>query len=74
MSASILLAGKVATFDGEKWKYYDRSTEDLLNTITPEFSGDDPNPDRTAAEYIVKNYGGKILNVDDPEYTPGRVY
>lgn len=74
MTTKVLIAGLVAEFDGERWSFPDRSTQDLLNQTIPEFDGSDPNPDQTAADFVVENFGGKIISVDDAEYVPGRVY
>ena len=70
----VYLYGLVAKFDGEKWSYPDKSTEDLLNLTIPNFEGSDPNINKTAADYVVDNFGGEIIKVDDMEYVPGRVY
>lgn len=74
MSAYILLTGQTAVFDGEKWTYPDKSMQDLLNLTIPEVDGSDPNPDKTAAQYVVDNFGGEIVKVDSAEFVKGTIY
>lgn len=63
-----------ATYTDGVWSCEDKQIEKLLNATIPDFSGADPNTEQTAAQFVVDNYGGEIVSVDDMDAEQGVIY
>lgn len=74
MAAVVSVLGVSATFAGGRWRSADPVVERLLGNATEPTRGDDPYPDRTAAEAARARFKAKILHVDDaPPLEPGAI-
>jgi hypothetical protein len=76
MSATIQLGPVEATITDYVWSSDDEPLAEMLNARLPPggHSGDDPNPDYTAALEAAEALGGEVLRFDEVEYVAGRVY
>jgi hypothetical protein len=77
MAVKITVYDETAAIDGYVWKCKNKSLEGLLNALLESGGpgGQDPNPDLTAAENVLKRFPGEIIEVSGyDEAVKGRVY
>ena len=76
MSATINTHLGQATCTNYHWEADNETLAKYLNVLLDPNgpSGSDPNPDLTAARVAVNEIGAKIVDYDDLEAVPGRIY
>lgn len=73
MAVKVKIGPYEAIIDGYQWSVpEDKDFEDLLNARLEPFgpSGSDPYPDYTAAQQVVSDLGGEIVEFDKPKPLP----
>ena len=73
---TIRIEGVKATLENEKWKCKDKIMKSILDTfIYEDLEYYVPIRDLALAELVVKEIGGKIVEITDiPKFIKGRVY
>lgn len=69
--------GVIALIEDMVWKCEDMQLQTILNSTIPPMgpSGDDPDPNHTAAMVAINRLGGGVVTKrDDVEYVEGRIY
>lgn len=76
MAATVKVFGVRATVDGWEWSSDFPALTELLQTMMDPLGplGSDPNPDETAARYVVEELGGEVLSFDAVAFDPDAIY
>ena len=76
MAVTVEIFHTTATIHGYRWTCADPTFEALLNSMLHPLgpSGADPDPDRTAAQAAIDEWGGQIISADELPYDPNVIY
>lgn len=71
-----IFQGVEATIDQYKWSSPNPKIAQILNNLLPPDGPEasDPNPDYTAAQAMVKQFGGEILSFKESHFDPKVIY
>lgn len=74
MTATIAIHGIVATVTAGTWECAHAPIREALRLTMEPTTGDDPDPDLTAATRAAELLGGEVTANDPPPYVDDRVY